>query len=63
MSWFRRGAASVLHRELGRWPYPKAFARVLRNRDRVPGNGLELVYLLFGIYLLFTVVLVGGVNL
>lgn len=41
MSWFRRGAASVLGRELGQWPYPIGFSRVLRDRDRATANDLE----------------------
>jgi len=41
MSWFRRGAASVLGRELGQWPYPIGFTRVLLDRDRATANDLE----------------------
>ena len=41
MSWFRRGAASVLDRELGQWPYPIGFTRVLLDRDRATANDLE----------------------
>ena len=41
MSWFHRGAASVLGRELGQWPYPIGFSRVLRDRHRATANDLE----------------------